>query len=59
MCREELLVRDIDVEQATRAMFRLAQEHSSSALADTAGLLFADTVSCEEYAAEVKPDGDS
>ena len=60
LCREELLVRDIDVEQATRAMFRLAQEHSSSAaLADTAGLLFADTVTSEEYAAAVKPDGDS
>jgi len=60
LCREELLVRDIDVEQATRAMFRLSQEHSSSAaLADTAGLLFADTLTSEEYAAAVKPDGDS
>ena len=48
---EELLVRDIDIEQATRAMFRLGEEGlESGAMEDSANLLFADTVRAEEYA---------
>jgi predicted amidohydrolase len=57
MQREELLVRDIDVDQATRAMFRLGEDaRGSQALADSAGLLFADTVARDEYAAALKSD---
>lgn len=48
LCREELLVRNIDVELATRAMFRMGED-PAGALADTAGPLFADTVKPEEY----------
>ena len=48
LCREELLVRDIDVRQATRAMFRMGED-PAGALPDTAGPLFADTVKPEEY----------
>jgi predicted amidohydrolase len=55
LCREELLVRDIDVEQATRAMFRLSESEGAEALADTASLLFAETVAPQEYAAGVRP----
>jgi predicted amidohydrolase len=44
MEEETLLVTDIDVEQATRAMFRYDME-------DSAELLFADTVKREEFAA--------
>ena len=55
--REELLVRDIDVDQATRAMFRLGEEgQGPGALEDSAGLLFADTVRRDEYAAALKAD---
>ncbi len=43
MKREGLLVSDIDIEQATRAMFEFD-------LAGTVPLLFADTVAPEEYA---------
>ena len=55
LCQEELLVRDIDVDQATQAMFRMSQGPSATALADTADLLFAETVAAEEYAAAVQP----
>jgi predicted amidohydrolase len=55
LCREELLVCDIDVEQATRAMFRLSESEGAEALADTASLLFAETVAPQEYAAGVRP----
>ncbi len=55
LCREELLVRDIDVEQATRAMFRLSESEGAEALADTASLLFAETVAPQEYATGVRP----
>lgn len=49
--REELLVRDIDTEQATRAMFRLGDQGLvAGALEDSADLLFAGTVKREEYA---------
>ena len=48
--QEELLVRDIDIDQATRAMFRLGEESQDvGALEDSADLLFADTVRREEY----------
>lgn len=46
--REELLVRDVDIERATRAMFRMGED-PAGALADTATPLFADTVQPEEY----------
>jgi predicted amidohydrolase len=49
--REELLVRDIDVERATRAMFRLGDQGlETDTLDDSAQLLFANTVRREEYA---------
>jgi predicted amidohydrolase len=49
--QEELLVRDIDIGQATRAMFRLGDQGlAAGALQDSAALLFADTVKREEYA---------
>ena len=49
--REEVLVADIDVSQATRAMFRLGEQGAAAgALEDSAGPLFADTVKREEYA---------
>jgi predicted amidohydrolase len=48
--REELLVRDINIAQATRAMFRMGEEGTSTeALEDTANPLFADSVKREEY----------
>jgi hypothetical protein len=59
LCQEELLVRDIDVEQETQAMFRMSQGPSATALADTADLLFADTVAAEEYAAAVQTEGEN
>jgi predicted amidohydrolase len=43
LLREELLVADIDVDRATRAMFKYS-------LAECAEMLFADTVKREEYA---------
>ena len=46
--REQLLVRDIDPAQATRAMFRRRVE-GQAAMADTAPLLFADSVRPDEY----------
>ena len=49
--REELLVCDIDIDWATRAMFRLGEEGpSGEAMQDSAGPLFSDTVKPEEYA---------
>ena len=49
--REEVLVADIDVDRATRAMFRLGERGAEAgAVEDSAGLLFADTVKREEYA---------
>jgi ribosomal-protein-alanine N-acetyltransferase len=45
--REELLVAEIDVDRATRAMFRYALE-------DCAEMLFADTVQREEYASALR-----
>ena len=49
--REELLISDIDVASATRAMFRLGEQGLvAGALEDSADLLFADTVKREEYA---------
>ena len=49
--REELLVRDIEIERATRAMFRMGEEGADAgALQDTADLLFSGTVKREEYA---------
>lgn len=49
--REEVLVADIDVDRATRAMFRLGERGSAAgAVEESAGLLFADTVKREEYA---------
>jgi len=59
LCQEELLVRDIDVEQETQAMFRMSQGPTATALADTADLLFADTVAAEEYAAAVQTEGEN
>ena len=48
--REEVLVADIDVDRATRAIFRLGEQGpGAGALEDSAGLLFADTVKREEY----------
>ena len=55
MKREELLVSDIDIDQATRAMFLLEEEGmTAQVLGDNANLLFADTVKREEYAAAMK-----
>jgi predicted amidohydrolase len=51
LMREELLVSDIDIELATRAMFRLGDQGlGAGALENSADLLFADTVKREEYA---------
>lgn len=56
--REEVLVADIDVSQATRAMFRLGEGGTAAgALEDSAGLLFADTVKREEYAGALSEEG--
>ncbi len=56
--REELLVADIDVDQATRAMFRLGEQGTAAgALEDSAELLFADTVKREEYAGVLSREG--
>ena len=45
LAREELLVSDLDLELATRAMFRLGEEGSASkALGDTQPLLFGETM---------------
>ena len=53
--QEELLVRDIDVRKATRAMFRLGQDGpATGAMEQSASLLFADTVKTEEYAAALE-----
>ena len=55
--QEELLVRDIDVRNATRAMFRLGEDSpAAGALEQSASLLFADTVKTEEYAAALEAD---
>lgn len=59
--REELLVRDVDVSLATRAMFRLGEAArtgaaAGSAVDDSAALLFADTVRRDEYRAAPAPD---
>ena len=52
---EELLVRDIDVRKATRAMFRLGEDGpATGALEQSASLLFADTVKAKEYSASLK-----
>jgi predicted amidohydrolase len=53
--REEILVRDIDIDQATRAMFRLGETTvgAPGALEDSANLLFADTVKREEYSSTI------
>ncbi len=56
--REELLVADIDLDQATRAMFRLGEQGmAAGALEDSAELLFADTVKREEYAGVLSREG--
>ena len=56
--REEVLVADIDVDQATRAMFRLGEQGmAAGALEDSAELLFADTVQREEYAGALSREG--
>lgn len=56
--REEVLVADIDMDQATRAMFRLGEQGmAAGALEDSAELLFADTVKQEEYAAALSREG--
>ena len=56
--REELLVADIDLDQATRAMFRLGERGlAAGALEDSAELLFADTVKREEYAGVLSREG--
>ena len=49
---EELLVRDIDVYLATRALFRLGEDSESMSedLSDSGSLLFSDTVEPKEYA---------
>lgn len=50
--REELLVRDIDIDLATRGMFRLGEEGMvADVLADNANLMFGDTVKRQEFAA--------
>ena len=49
---------DIDVDQATRAMFRLGEQGmAAGALEDSAELLFADTVKREEYAGVLSREG--
>ena len=53
--REDLLVRDIDIEQATRAMFRMGEANpDATALRDTADPLFSGTVKSEEYAGALR-----
>lgn len=53
--QEELLVRDIDIRMATRAMFRLGEDGpATGALEQSASLLFADTVEAEEYATAIE-----
>lgn len=48
--REELLVADLDIDQATRAMFEFGSAASASS-SGCARVLFADTVQPQEYAA--------